>query len=686
MFVNMEIDKYLEQAEAILLGEGTFEDERNERKDFIRNLETCDLLAVPGSGKTTALLAKLYCIAQNMPFEDGSGILVLSHTNHAIEEIEKKLKSFCPKLFEYPNFIGTVQSFVNKFLTIPFYENKNRKRIISIDDDYHNFCLDKIVLTTFMANNDLKRIYRTPKIPWKYNFELSENTNQIIDLETKNRILITKPRGNARDYTDWSAAEKNIVEKKLYEIKLKLLKDGILNFNDSYFFANIYLRKIPTIKKILQKRFKYVFIDEMQDLEDIQIRLIDNIFFDNLSNTIIQRIGDKNQAIYNSGKKIRENCDWETRQEADSENYADQSLQHSMRLSSKTANLVDKFILTRPENYNVIGKFEEVDIPPHLILIDRTTSGETLKVKFKEIIEEYNLHSDSKNLEKGFHIISWTTEKENNDELCLKKLFPDFSKELKQKKEDFDCLKKYLFLYDREKSTLEAIRKSILNAFVRIMHLENIKTIEDKNFSKRQLINFIKNQGEEYNNAFNAKLFKWCFEIVSKGNYNEIYIEIKTYIESASFIGLNWKSEENYTPKSILYSREFINKDFSFESDEINVIEQVEGNDFPINLSSVHAVKGQTHCATMYVESYFYNYETEKKKIIDILKGLEHNIHRERHNSRSIQAIKMMYVGFSRPTHLLCFAVLKENIQEHIESLKIEGGGMWKVIEDLVNN
>ena len=87
----MEIDRYIEQAESILLNGGTFDDER---KIFIRNLETCDLLAVPGSGKTTALLAKLYCIAQNMPFEDGSGILILSHTNKAIEEIEKKIKNY----------------------------------------------------------------------------------------------------------------------------------------------------------------------------------------------------------------------------------------------------------------------------------------------------------------------------------------------------------------------------------------------------------------------------------------------------------------------------------------------------------------------------------------------------------------------------------------------------------------
>lgn len=680
----MEIDRYIEQAESILLNGGTFDDER---KIFIRNLETCDLLAVPGSGKTTALLAKLYCIAQNMPFEDGSGILILSHTNKAIEEIEKKLKNYCPRLFEYPNFIGTVQTFVNKFLAIPFYENKNNKRIISIDDEYHNYHLNKIILETFLANINLKHIYRTPKISWKYNFELSETINQIIDLETKNRIVITKPRGRTRNYTDWNDIEKNNVEKNLYEIKLKLLKDGILNFNDSYFFAKVYLRKFPEIKLILQKRFKYVFIDEMQDLEDIQIKIIDNVFFDNSSQTIIQRIGDKNQSIYNSGKKIKVDCDWKTRHEDCPENYCDLTIQNSMRLSPSIANLVDKFVLDRPidYNYSVIGKFEDSTITPHLILIDHNTTGESLKAKFKEIIEEHDLHSESKNLEKGFHIVSWTTEKDNEDVICLKKLFPNFSKESKRKKENFDCLKKHLFLFDKEKPTLEAIRKSILNALIRILDLENIKNEDGKFYTKRQLINFFKNQGEEFYNDFNSKLFKWCFEIVTKENYSEIYEEIKNFIESENFIGLNWDNEESFTPKTITNSRDFINKDFPFISEEENETEESEIDDYPIHLSSVHSVKGQTHCATLYLESYFHNYETEKKRIINILKNEEHNIQSERNNSRSIQAIKMMYVGFSRPTHLLCFAVLKENIQEHIESLKIENDGIWNVIDITTN-
>ena len=110
----MVIDpKHIQESEQLFIKGNTFDPER---LDFINNLGTCDLLAVPGSGKTTALMAKLYCLSKHLPFEDGSGILVLAHTNAAVDEIEKKLKPHCPRLFEYPNFVGTIQGFVNKFL------------------------------------------------------------------------------------------------------------------------------------------------------------------------------------------------------------------------------------------------------------------------------------------------------------------------------------------------------------------------------------------------------------------------------------------------------------------------------------------------------------------------------------------------------------------------------------------
>ncbi|MCH7770718.1 MAG: hypothetical protein IIA49_06840, partial [Bacteroidetes bacterium] len=65
-------------AENILLPKGKLFD--IERHDFIKNLDTIDLQAVPGSGKTTALLAKLLILENYMPFDNGSGILVISHT------------------------------------------------------------------------------------------------------------------------------------------------------------------------------------------------------------------------------------------------------------------------------------------------------------------------------------------------------------------------------------------------------------------------------------------------------------------------------------------------------------------------------------------------------------------------------------------------------------------------------
>ena len=45
----------------------------------------------------------------------------------------------------------------------------------------------------------------------------------------------------------------------------------------------------------------------MQDLEKFQIDIIENIFSEKNSKTVIQRIGDPNQAIYNSSKKLKLN-------------------------------------------------------------------------------------------------------------------------------------------------------------------------------------------------------------------------------------------------------------------------------------------------------------------------------------------------------------------------------------------
>ena len=122
-----------------------------------------DLQAVPGSGKTTALLAKLLILERKLPFADNSGILVLSHTNIAIDEIKHKIKLYCPKLFRYPNFIGTIQSFVDEFLAIPYYTTICKKKPVRIDNEIYEERVNHILQNRWLPKynlslDDLKKI------------------------------------------------------------------------------------------------------------------------------------------------------------------------------------------------------------------------------------------------------------------------------------------------------------------------------------------------------------------------------------------------------------------------------------------------------------------------------------------------------------------------------------------------
>ncbi len=89
-------DDDIAYAESILLQGDVFD---KQRRDFIKDLTTLDVQAVPGSGKTTALLAKLLILERKLPLEASRGILILSHTNSAVDEIKEKNRSLLYETF-----------------------------------------------------------------------------------------------------------------------------------------------------------------------------------------------------------------------------------------------------------------------------------------------------------------------------------------------------------------------------------------------------------------------------------------------------------------------------------------------------------------------------------------------------------------------------------------------------------
>ncbi len=106
------------------------------QRDAIRNLDSVDIQAFPGSGKTTTLVAKLAILAKKWPFTH-SGICVLSHTNVARSEIETRLGNTPEgaKLLSYPHFVGTLHSFFDTYVALPWIRSKG-VHLNMIDTDY----------------------------------------------------------------------------------------------------------------------------------------------------------------------------------------------------------------------------------------------------------------------------------------------------------------------------------------------------------------------------------------------------------------------------------------------------------------------------------------------------------------------------------------------------------------------
>lgn len=667
-------DEDISYAEKILLPAGKQFD--NERKTFIRNLSTIDLQAVPGSGKTTALLAKLIIIERKLPFADGSGILVLSHTNAAIDEIKEKIQKHCPKLFSYPNFIGTIQSFVDQFLAVPYYVQKFNKKPNRIDNEIYNEKIKSFIEKPWLYKLNFNRDI-TDKVAYiknnneglfySYRFQ-SSNEIQLVKKLNEGVLEISKPRGRTRveNYSDYIQKEKSDVYNWFFEFKKSILKSGILHYDDAYFLAERYLLKFPNIKSILQKRFAFAFVDEMQDMDTHQYDLLEKIFYDNGNSiSVIQRIGDKNQAIYNS---VKATDVW-----ADRTNVL--RLNGSHRLSKPIADVVKKFALYNDANFDIVG-LNECVIKPHILVFENGTIGNVIPF-FAQIVRENGLA----NAGKVIKVVCWNTDwKEDNAnrqdqaKLRLEDYYTDFKKEKSKPKQDYDCLKSYLLYFDKNKKTLEPLRKNILNALLKILRLENINTSDTRPYTKKKLIDLIREKDFKKYEELNLNLYNWSIGLI-KGKTNDVWNEIKVYAPNFFTI---------FSENALSTSLTFLNTDAAHipvaENTELETTNYYKEDGLEIEIKSVHSVKGQTHCATLYLESFFQkdgnganakSYESQRLAQQLLGANLAANI-----GDRVKQSAKMAYVGFSRPTDLLCVAIHKDRFDTLLNTISRD---IWEI-------
>src|SRR5689334_20557051 len=86
------------------------------------------LKACPGSGKTTCIIHKLYALEKECIKNYGkyAGIACLSFTNVAKNEILHKYKEIYGYEFNFPHLVSTIDSFINQYITLPYYNLLNK--------------------------------------------------------------------------------------------------------------------------------------------------------------------------------------------------------------------------------------------------------------------------------------------------------------------------------------------------------------------------------------------------------------------------------------------------------------------------------------------------------------------------------------------------------------------------------
>lgn len=235
-----------------------------------------DFNAVPGSGKTSLLAAKLLLLAKKWPHSH-KGICILSHTNVAREEITRRLAKSVEgsRLLAYPHFIGTIHGFVNQFLAMAALRRRELK-VDVIDDGV----FAKRAWSLAMSNQYGKLR------AWLSN---QPNAEALVStLFYKNATLEVVSEGGKLPSADSPTC------KQMVALKKELADGGVFRHRDMFAYAELALAEHPHLLDVVHRRFPMVFIDEMQDTSWEQENIL-NRLFDNRS--VVQRFGDIDQKI-----------------------------------------------------------------------------------------------------------------------------------------------------------------------------------------------------------------------------------------------------------------------------------------------------------------------------------------------------------------------------------------------------
>ena len=237
---------------------------------------TVMIIAGAGSGKTRTLTYRVANLLEHgvSPYS----IMVLTFTNKAAKEMDERIVSLIGNRSK-GMMIGTFHSVFMKILRIEC-ERIGYIRNFSVYDTADSKSLIKNIVKDFSLD---EKVY---------------NSSFVLDRISKAKSNLISSEEYLADntyFTEDNIAGKPQIGRIFHEYNARLRKNMAMDFDDLLFNTYTLLCSCPDVAQKYQNRFKYILVDEYQDTNHAQYKII-KILAEKYKNICV--VGDDAQSIY----------------------------------------------------------------------------------------------------------------------------------------------------------------------------------------------------------------------------------------------------------------------------------------------------------------------------------------------------------------------------------------------------
>lgn len=639
------------------------------RREFLKACNTLDVSACPGSGKTTLVVAKLAILARKWPHRT-KGICVLSHTNVARAEIQRRLGKTVvgQRLFGYPHFIDTIHAFVNRFLALPWL-NSNGYPSPIVDND----------LTTAYRRGVLGREY------WSVQKFLNKKFSDFDRLRVCDRNLsfdLCGKRFPAGENAPTFTRAKRAIE--------AAANAGYFCYDEMFVWARSLLDDCPDVAAWLRCRFPLIIIDEMQDTFALPGTMLHAIFPRRSDDIVVQRVGDPNQAIFDDAEAEPDTSD----PFPDPGITRHLSIPNSHRFGPTVAALASPFAATPVGNNGLCG------IGPratrcaaaacgHAIFVfpDDSTAG-VLDAYGKHVLSIFDdvvLNSGAVTAVGGVHQdASDIPPGHAHFPKSVRHYWSGYTAEIARKEPHPKTLVQYFRAAQavvRDGGDLSPGVEKVASGLCRLAsRMGNTDHIKYKARTHRTITGALEDQAASlvaYRRLIRLFLIDWL--PLTEESWKGVMADIRAIAHALC----DGETDETTSSDFLAWSA----NDASLAVDDSNsprdagpnVYRVLDGErSVHIRLGSIHSVKGQTHVATLLLNTFWHAHSS--KQMLPWLLGEKMNGGGA--NARDRKRLLQTYVAMTRPSHMVCLAIprspLGDTVVQHVATLSDRG---WRVAE-----